>query len=105
MQVRRSDDPAAFYNSLVAELSRRLAETLGESRQQMLSLLSEEQDKTILIQALETIASSWDPSFAPAVEKVLLSNEAVEVLQTAATALGKLGRKDCFPDTCSSSQA
>lgn len=78
-------------------LFRQLVERIGDFRQDLLRLLSDEQDKTIKIQALELIASSRDPSFAPAVEKVLLSNEPVEALQTAATVLGKLGKKDSFP--------
>src|SRR5215469_4459175 len=78
-------------------LSRQLVKKIGNFRQELQSLLSAEQDKTILIAALEIIASSRDQSFAPMVQRVSLSNEPVEVLQTAATALGKLGSKDSFP--------
>jgi HEAT repeat protein len=79
-------------------LSQRIVETIGEYHQDMLRLLKEEPDKTIKIQALDIIAASQDQSFAPAVRQVLLSQEQpVEVLQTAATVLGKLRSQSSFP--------
>src|SRR5262245_10928856 len=77
-------------------LSRLLVQAMGEFRQDLLQVLRREQDKGIKIEALGIIAASQDQSFSTAVQEVLLSDEPVEVLQTAATVLGKLQSKDSF---------
>ncbi len=77
-------------------LSRQLAATIGNFRGEWLRFLGGEQDKNLTIQALEIIAASQDESFAPAIQKLLLSRAPVEVLQTAATVLGKLRSQHSF---------
>ncbi len=72
-------------------LSRQMAEAISEVRPELLQVLREEQDKGLKIEALNIIAASQDQSFVPTVQQIiLLADEPVEVLQTAATVLGKL---------------
>jgi HEAT repeat protein len=77
-------------------LSRQLVAGVADVRQDLLGILTGRHSNIITIEALEIIGASRDQSFAPAVQKLALSNAPIEVLQTAATVLGKLRSQDTF---------
>ncbi|MGB9180945.1 MAG: HEAT repeat domain-containing protein [Pyrinomonadaceae bacterium] len=67
-----------------------------ELRQELCQILEREEDESFKIELLNIIGATQDDYFEVAVGKTLQSEASVEVLQTAATTLGKLRGKNSF---------
>ena len=77
-------------------LRRQIVAAAKDSRQELSQALLSEKDMHFKIELLNLIGDTKDEFFAEQVEEVIRSAESVEVLQTAATTLGKTGGPNSF---------
>lgn len=93
--LQKLDDPGESFQEM-AKTQRQLIASAKHFERELSDLLLTECDDSFRIAILNIMGNSRHPYFEAEIKRLLDSNQSMEVLQTAATNLGRLSSKGSF---------